>query len=659
MIKKVFLSFIVMTLGVITINAQGAINLTDLTFEPGETKMLSIELNDETAYCGFQMDVALPEGFSVAEVVNEDGELVKDITLDAARKASSHIIESNEITGAIRILSYSSKNAVYKGTSGALVNISVKASEEIAAGSYSVQVKNIEFTTPDEEATRFNNAFATFEVESTVIDIVKGEIILNNLTFEAGETKTFSIELNDENAYCGFQMDVVLPDGFSVAEVVNEDGELVKDITLDAARKASSHIIESNEITGAIRILSYSSKNAVYKGTSGALVNISVKASEEIAAGSYSVQVKNIEFTTPDEVATRFDNVFATFEAKQMPSGYTAVVNCAPEGTAMLSATYVNKGNPLKLLIAPNDGYKVLSLLLNGNAVNVKNNTYSIASVTENIVFDVAFEAIKPDTVLVEKIDSVIIEKTDTMVVEKIDSVIIEKIDTMVVEKIDSVIIEKIDTMVVEKIDSVIIEKTDTMVVDKIVTDTIEIEKIVTDTIEIEKIVTDTIEIEKIVTDTIEIEKIVTDTIEIEKIVTDTIEIETIETDTIYIAEINEVPTPEISVANDTVTLSCALQGARILYSIDGTFPTNEYTAPIAIKENCVIMAIAVVASETTYKEIIHTGIGGGIADEIVSCRYFTETGIELDEPCEGINIMIIKYASGKTETKKVVVRRK
>ena len=177
-----------------------------------------------------------------------------------------------------------------------------------------------------------------------------------------------------------------------------------------------------------------------------------------------------------------------------------------------------------------------------------------------------------------------------------------------------------------------------------------------TDTLVVEKIVTDTIEVEKIITDTIVVE--LTDTLIVEKIVTDTIEIETIETDTIYLAEINEVPAPEITFADGMLNISCALQGARILYSIDGTFPTIEYTAPVAINEDCVVMAIAAFASDVTTKEIIDTGIGG-VTDEIVSCRYFTESGVEIDEPCEGINIMIVTYASGKTETKKVVVRKK
>ncbi len=500
----------------------------------------------------------------------------------------------------------------------------------------------------------------------------QGAINLTGLSFEPGETKKFSVELNSETLYCGFQMDLVLPQGFSVAEVMNEDDELVKDITLDAARKKSTHIIECNDITGAIRIISYSTKNATYKGTNGALVNISVTASETVAAGSYSVELKNIELTTPDEVVDRFSSITSTFTIAggggggggdgDVTTGYTAAVNCAPQGDAMLSANYVEKGSPLKLLIAPNNGYKVSTLLLNGKAVDAKNNVYNIASVVENVLFDVAFEAVVPDTVEIEKI------VTDTIEIEKIvtDTIEIEKIvtDTLEVEKIvtDTIEVEKIvtDTIEVEKI------VTDTIEVEKIVTDTIKIKEIVTDTIEVEKIVTDTIEVEKIVTDTIIVEqtdtliveKIVIDTLVVEKIVTDTIEIETIETDTIYLAEINEIPAPEITFADGMLNISCALQVAKIYYSTDGTLPTKEYTAPVAINEDCVVMAIAVVASDEASMEIVGTGIGG-VTDEIVSCRYFTEAGVEIDEPQEGINIMIVTYASGKSETKKVVVRKK
>ena len=439
----------------------------------------------------------------------------------------------------------------------------------------------------------------------TIAINAKGTIGLSSLSFSPGETKVLSIELNDETAYTAFQMDLALPAGFSIATTTNEDDEEVLDITIDASRKKSTHQLSYNKIgEGVYRIAAFSSTNTTFKGTSGAIVNVAITAGIGISAGSYTVELKNVAFTTPEPKDVKFNDATTSLEViKSTPiTSYTASVNCGPEGTAMLSAYVVTSGSPLKLLIAPNDGYKVSSLLLNGNKVNVKNNIYNIAYVTENVVFDVAFAQVKPDTVEVEKI------VTDTIEVEKIIT------------------------------DSIFVEVTDTLVVEKIVTDTIEVEKIITDSIFVE----------------------VTDTLVVEKIVTDTIEIETIEIDTIYLAEINNIPTPEITFANGMMSISCALQGAKIFYSTDGTLPTQEYSAPVAIEEDCVVMAIAVVASETASMEIIGTGIGGGsMINEIVSCRYFTEAGVEIDEPREGINIMIIEYANGKTETKKVVVRKK
>ena len=186
---------------------------------------------------------------------------------------------------------------------------------------------------------------------------------------------------------------------------------------------------------------------------------------------------------------------------------------------------------------------------------------------------------------------------------------------------------------------------------EEIVPDTVEVIKVQTDTL----IQIDTLEIVKVVTDTL----IQVDTLEIVKVVTDTIEIETIETDTIFIAEITEIPAPEISFNDGMMSITCALQGARIFYTLDGSVENGkEYTAPVEIKEDCTVIAYAMLASEQSTFDITGTGIGG-ITDEVISRKYYTEAGVEIEAPREGVNIVIIPYESGKTETKKVVVRKK
>jgi hypothetical protein len=107
------------------------------------------------------------------------------------------------------------------------------------------------------------------------------------------------------------------------------------------------------------------------------------------------------------------------------------------------------------------------------------------------------------------------------------------------------------------------------------------------------------------------------------------------------------------------MSITCALQGARIFYTLDGSVENGkEYTAPVKIKEDCTVIAYAMLASEQSTFDITGTGIGG-ITDEVISRKYYTEAGVEIEAPREGVNIVIITYESGKTETKKVVVRKK
>ena len=413
-------------------------------------------------------------------------------------------------------------------------------------------------------------------VLGTIAVNAQNTINISDFTIRKGETKEIAVELNNSTEYTALQMDITLGKGLTFATIVTETGEIEKDITLNGERIRSSHTIAYNELTdNAVRVISYSSSNAGFRGTNGAIVYFKVTTlDDESVSGDTEIRVSNIFFTAPNGVEDEFGDITAKAEILTTAS---ASVTCGYGGTAMLSAEQVEIGSPLTLFIAPYDGYKVSQLLLNDTPVGIKNNIYKVEEMTNDAAFNVTFEEIVPDTVEVIKV------QTDTLI--------------------------QIDTL----------------------------------------------EIVKVVTDTL----IQVDTLEIVKVVTDTIEIETIETDTIFIAEITEIPAPEISFNDGMMSITCALQGARIFYTLDGSIENGkEYTAPVEIKEDCTVIAYAMLASEQSTFDITGTGIGG-ITDEVISRKYYTEAGVEIEEPREGVNIVIITYESGKTETKKVVVRKK
>lgn len=397
-------------------------------------------------------------------------------------------------------------------------------------------------------------------VLGTIAVNAQNTINVSDFTIRKGETKEIAVELNNSTEYTALQMDITLGKGLTFATIVTETGEIEKDITLNGERTRSSHTIAYNELpNNAVRVISYSSSNAGYRGTNGAIVYFKVTTlDDESVSGDTEIRVSNIFFTAPNGVEDEFGDI--TVKAEILTTA-SASVTCGYGGTAMLSAEQVEIGSQLTLFIAPYDGYKVSQLLLNDTPVEIKNNIYKVEEMTNDAAFNVTFEEIVPDTVEVIKV------QTDTLI--------------------------QIDTL------------------------------------------------------------------EIVKVVTDTIEIETIETDTIFIAEITEIPAPEISFNDGMMSITCALQGARIFYTLDGSVENGkEYTAPVEIKEDCTVIAYAMLASEQSTFDITGTGIGG-ITDEVISRKYYTEAGVEIEAPREGVNIVIITYESGKTETKKVVVRKK
>lgn len=72
---------------------------------------------------------------------------------------------------------------------------------------------------------------------------------------------------------------------------------------------------------------------------------------------------------------------------------------------------------------------------------------------------------------------------------------------------------------------------------------------------------------------------------------------------------------------NQTVTITCTTEGAKIYYTIDGSTPTAEngilYTGPITLSKSCILKVIAVMEGRTDSKVVSRTyNITGGGSEE-------------------------------------------
>ena len=130
--------------------------IEDFTISPGESRTVSILLDNETAYTAFQSDVYLPEGLTATNFALTN------------RKSNNHSFTATVLPdGGIRLLSYSLNLKTYSGNSGALVTFDVTASEEFV-GPEVITLRTTLFTTEAGAEIPFANETCTVTSASTV-----------------------------------------------------------------------------------------------------------------------------------------------------------------------------------------------------------------------------------------------------------------------------------------------------------------------------------------------------------------------------------------------------------------------------------------------------------------------------------------------------------
>jgi len=145
---------IILSLAVVAMLCAAATDrfyIENFTIAPGETRTVSIMLDNEVAYTAFQTDIYMPAGLTIEM---EDSDYIFDLT---DRKSRDHIIASQlQPNGPVRVISYSPSIKAFSGNSGALVTFSVTSASDFT-GPVSIALCNSLFTTTAGVETPFGN----------------------------------------------------------------------------------------------------------------------------------------------------------------------------------------------------------------------------------------------------------------------------------------------------------------------------------------------------------------------------------------------------------------------------------------------------------------------------------------------------------------------
>lgn len=191
-----------MLLTAVSAMANDRLYIRDFEIVVGESKTIALILDNDTAYSAFQTDIYLSDGL---EIEQEDGEYIID--LNSERTAKSHVVSTfKREDGAIRVFVTSQNLATFKGNSGDIAYIQIKATNAFPS-SGTISLKNS--IAAESDATRH---------------------ILADCTAKAGELSTLKGDVNGDGevniADINAIIDMILSGRSDPSGDVNGDGEV-------------------------------------------------------------------------------------------------------------------------------------------------------------------------------------------------------------------------------------------------------------------------------------------------------------------------------------------------------------------------------------------------------------------------------------------------
>lgn len=345
--KTMVLLFLMLLALPLASRAKDTFYIAPVNIAPGDSKTITLNLDNSQVFRGFQTDIELPEGLKIASKSNGNF----DIFL-TDRGSSSFSVSSNLMSdGSVRILGYSTQGESIKGNQGALVRISVRASSDFSGGY--IKLKNSFFSDVNNRDVKLDNS-----------QLFVGTKEQNDVSVKGGEispevSKAFSLELSNESEMTAFQMDVVLPNGLSL--------DLSK---TRLTGRCGNHQLQTKQLgNGKVRIICMSSDNTSISGKIGSVIDLWIKVEKGIT-GNHIVKLENIIFSDVKARTYRMDPFSFVVDVKYVPVTSVSIsesnMQLEVSDSRLLTASLLPENCTDKTILWKSDNEKVATVSDNG-----------------------------------------------------------------------------------------------------------------------------------------------------------------------------------------------------------------------------------------------------------------------------------------------------
>ena len=221
--------------------------INDFTINPGETKLIEINLDNDSVYTALQADIYLPEGLTIEQ---EDGDYLFELT---DRKGRDHTIASTMLSnGAIRILIASQTLKTFKNNSGALVTFNIIADNSFS-GPKTIQMRNIIATDDARVKHYFPNTTCTVTSGGSTGPVNVTSLVTTSCDIPKGVKVKFNVGVNPSNAenktlaWTSSNENIATVDANGLIETLEMGTVTITATTTDGSNIAISYVINVTE----------------------------------------------------------------------------------------------------------------------------------------------------------------------------------------------------------------------------------------------------------------------------------------------------------------------------------------------------------------------------------------------------------------------------
>ena len=167
-----------------------SVSMADFELRGGETKKVELSMDNATEVSALSLEMRLPQGFSVG--LDRRG----NPAVTQTDRAYDQMLKANVEGQVLKVATLS--NEAYDGTSGAVLVVPIVASETVAAGTYTINIYNVKFSSPAGKLYDVGSASCRITVPATMVETVT--LPSAEETLRAGETLTLTPTVLPANA---------------------------------------------------------------------------------------------------------------------------------------------------------------------------------------------------------------------------------------------------------------------------------------------------------------------------------------------------------------------------------------------------------------------------------------------------------------------------